>query len=72
MVEAICKKCPEDNGMVESYHGKLKMDYFWVRKPTTYCENREVVEGVIRPWNEERPRSSLGYFTPSESARKFK
>lgn len=72
MVEAICKKCPEDNGMVESYHGKLKMDYFWVRKPTTYCENREVVEGVIRPWNEERPYSSLGYLTPNESARMFK
>ncbi len=26
-VIAIRKKCPEDNGMIESYHGHLKIDY---------------------------------------------
>lgn len=70
-VEAIRKKRPEDNGMVESYHGKLKMDYLWVREPTTYLETRGVVDDAIRHWNVERPHSSLGYLTPSAYAKKL-
>ena len=32
-LEAARKRRPEDNGMIESYHGKLKADYFWIRDP---------------------------------------
>ncbi|MGI0131190.1 MAG: IS3 family transposase, partial [Thermoplasmata archaeon] len=34
-LEAIRKKRPEDNGMIESYHGHLKMDYLWTSPPMT-------------------------------------
>ena len=37
-LEAIRKKRPEDNGMIESYHGHLKMDYLWTAPPRTYAE----------------------------------
>ena len=26
---------PEDNALQESFHGKLKMEYLWVREPQT-------------------------------------
>lgn len=71
-VEAIRKKRPEDNGMIESFHGKLKMDYIWINPPMTYVETREMLHGAIPHYNEERPHSSLGYLTPVEYERKKK
>ena len=50
--------------MIESYHGKLKADYFWIREPGTFLETRGWVDEAIRHWNEEHPHSSLGYLTP--------
>ncbi len=69
-VEAIRKKRPEDNGMIESYHGHLKMDYLWLREPASFSETRELLTEALRHYNEERPHSSLDYLTPIEYERK--
>jgi putative transposase len=69
-VEAIRKKRPEDNGMIESYHGHLKADYLWVREPTSFVETRELLAEALRHYNEERPHSSLDYLTPIEYEKK--
>ncbi len=58
--------------MIESYHGKLKADYFWIREPGTFLETRGWVDEAIRYWNEERPHSSLGYLTPVQYAKKVR
>ena len=55
---------PEDNGLQESFHGKLKMEYPWVRETETYLETRGTLEKAIPHYNECRPHSSLGYQTP--------
>ena len=68
-LEAIRKKRPEDNGMIESYHGKLKMDYLWTGPPRTYIETRDLLKEALRHYNEERPHSSLHYRTPAEFAK---
>lgn len=65
-LEAIRKKRPEDNGMIESYHGHLKMDYLWTAPPRSYVETRDHLGVSLRHYNEERPHSSLGYLTPTE------
>jgi putative transposase len=69
-LEAIRKKRPEDNGMIESYHGHLKMDYLWTSEPRPFLETRELLGVALRHYNEERPHSSLSYLTPSEFAKK--
>ncbi|MCI4324068.1 MAG: IS3 family transposase [Thermoplasmata archaeon] len=69
-LQAIRKKRPEDNGMIESYHGKLKMDYLWLREPQSFVETRELLEVALRHYNEERHHSSLNYLTPTEFAKK--
>ena len=71
-LEAIRKKRPEDNGMIESYHGHLKMDYLWTAPPRTYAETRGHRATSLRHYNEERPHSSLNYLTPTEFAKKMK
>ncbi|MGI0054116.1 MAG: IS3 family transposase [Thermoplasmata archaeon] len=70
LLEAIRKKRPEDNGMIESYHGHLKMDYLWTGPPMTFVETRELLKVALRHYNEERPHSSLDYLTPAEFAKK--
>lgn len=71
-VEAIRKKRPEDNGMIESYHGHLKMDYLWTSPPRPFAETRDHLATSLRHYNEERPHSSLNYLTPAEFAKKMK
>jgi len=71
-LEAIRKKRPEDNGMIESYHGHLKMDYLWTSEPTSFLETRDRLTVSLRHYDEERPHSSLNYLTPSEFAKKKK
>ena len=71
-LEAIRKKRPEDNGMIESYHGHLKMDYIWTAPPRPYAESRGHMVTSLRHYNEERPHSSLNYLAPTEFAKKMK
>ncbi len=68
-LQATRKRRPEENGMIESYHGKLKADYFWIREPGTFLETRGWVDEAIHHWNEGRPHSSLGYLSPTQYAK---
>jgi transposase InsO family protein len=58
----------QSNGLQESFHGHLKMDYLWIREPESFWETRARLAESIRNNNEERPHSSLGYLTPREFA----
>lgn len=64
------KKRPEDNGLQESFHGHLKMDYLWVHEPESFVATRGRLAESIHHYNTERPHSSLGYLTPKEFAEK--
>ncbi len=61
---------PEDNGLQESFHGKLKADYLWLRESESYAETQATLERSIADYNGNRPHSSLGYLTPTEYRRK--
>ncbi len=71
-VEAIRKKRPEDNGMIESYHGHLKMDYLWTPPPRPFTETRDHLVTSPRHYNEECSHSSLNYLAPAELSKKMK
>jgi putative transposase len=70
-LEAIRKERPEDNGMIESYRGHLKMDYRWTAPPRPYAETLGHLATSLRHYNEERPHSSLNYLTATEFAKKM-
>ena len=46
------------------------MDCLRVTEPTSFTETRELLTGALRPYNEERPHSSLDYLTPTEYEKK--
>ncbi|MCI4352998.1 MAG: integrase core domain-containing protein [Thermoplasmata archaeon] len=64
------KHRPEDNGVKESFHGHLKMDYRWVREPESFLASRRRLAESIDDYNTERPPSPLRYLTSNEFARK--
>ena len=39
-------------------------------EPTSFTETRELRTEALRPYNEERPHSSLDYLTPIEYEKK--
>ena len=65
-LEAIRKRRPEDNGMIESLHGHFKNDYVFIRETMSFVETKLMLAAAVRHYNEERPHSSLEYMTPSE------
>jgi transposase InsO family protein len=59
---------PWENGLVESFHGKLREEclneeIFWSGR-----EAQVVLDGYREDYNRCRPHSSLGYKTPQEAA----
>lgn len=65
-VEHIRKYPREQNGHMESFHGKLKIDYFWPNEFRNYQEAEIAISKAFIDYNERRPHSSLGYKTPYE------
>ena len=65
-LEAIRKRKPEDNGMIESLHGHFKNDYVFIRETMNFVETKLMLAAAVKHYNEERPHSSLRYMTPSE------
>lgn len=59
---------PWENGYAESFHGRLRDEFFAVEQ----FENIATARALIRAWREEynyhRPHSSLGYVPPAEFA----
>lgn len=65
-VEHIFANTPEQNGHMESFHGKLKREYIWVNEFRNYQEAEIAISEAFVDYNERRPHSSLGYKTPFE------
>ena len=60
---------PWQNGLDESFNGKLRdecLNMEWFR---TRAEAKVVIESWRKHYNQERPHSSLNYQTPDEFAR---
>ena len=70
-LEAIRKRKPEDNGMVEALHGHFKIDYVFIRESLSFAETKLMLSKAVRHYNEERSHSSLDYLTPSEQRKSF-
>jgi len=60
---------PQQNGYVESFHGKLRDECLNVSWFENLWDARRKVAAWQKEFNEERPHSSLGYQTPAEFAR---
>ena len=66
VLEAIRKRKPEDNGMVEALQGHFKMDYVFISEPMSFAETKLMMSDAVKHYNGQRPHSSLGYMTPGE------
>jgi putative transposase len=59
---------PWENGLVESFHGKLRDECLNEEIFSSWGEAQVVVDWYRDVHNREPPRSSLGYRTPAEAA----
>jgi putative transposase len=63
---------PSQNGVVESFNGRLRDECLNQSWFTSLADARRSVEDWRRDYNEERPHSALGYRTPSEVGAAFR
>ena len=64
--EFILPHTPEQNGVIESFMGTLKLECIWQYRFRTFEEAKRVIEAWIDHYNERRPHSRLGYLSPSQ------
>ncbi len=64
--ETIHANTPEEDGHIESYFGRFKDDYVYIREFTSYDEFQKYIEWAVNDYNKVRPHSSLYYMTPEE------
>ena len=57
---------PTDNGLCESFNGRLRDECLNVHEFKTIEEAKRIIEAWRCDYNENRPHSSLGNLTPSE------
>jgi putative transposase len=65
-LEHIFANAPEQNGHMESFHGKLKREYIWANEFHNYQDAEIAISKAFVDYNERRPHSSLDYKTPFE------
>jgi putative transposase len=65
-LEYIFANTPEQNGNIESFHGRLKREYIWPREFNNYQEAEIAMADAFTDYNEKRIHSSLDYKTPNE------
>lgn len=65
-LEYIFANTPEQNGSMESFHGRLKREYVWPREFNDYQQAEVAMADAFMDYNEKRIHSSLGYKTPRE------
>lgn len=53
------KESPETNGVIERYHGAIKVECLWRQLPADGAEMAEQVEAFRRLYNEVRPHEAL-------------
>ena len=59
---------PTDNGLCESFNGRLRDECLNVNEFESIEHARETIEAWRIDYNEHRPHGALGYLTPSEYA----
>jgi transposase-like protein len=57
---------PKDNGLIESFNGRLRDEFLNVNEFVTLHDAREKLKAWQDDYNHHRPHSSLGNLTPSE------
>ena len=60
---------PVENGLCESFNGRLRDECLNVHEFTSLDHARAVLAAWQRDYNDHRPHGSLGHLTPSEYAR---
>ena len=70
--EYIWYKTPQQNGHLESFHGKLKMEYVWPSDPESFQDAEEIILGAFVDYNTKRLHSSIGYMPPAEFAARWR
>jgi len=60
---------PTDNGLCESFNGRLRDECLNVSDFESLAHARERIEAWRNDYNDQRPHGSLGHLTPSEYAR---
>ena len=70
--EYIWYKTPQQNGHLESFHGKLKMEYVWPSDPESFQEAEAIILDAFVDYNTKRLHSAIGYVPPAEFAAKWR
>lgn len=65
-------KTPQQNGHLESFHGKLKFEYVWPADPESFQEAEEIILVAFIDYNKRRLHSATGYMPPAEFADKWR
>ena len=60
---------PTDNGLIESFNGRLRDEFLNVHEFITMHDVREKLKAWQDDYNHQRPHGSLGHLTPSEFAK---
>jgi putative transposase len=61
---------PTDNGLIESFNGRLRDEFLNVNEFVTLHDAREKLKAWQDHYNHHRPHGSLGHLTPSEFVKK--
>ena len=61
---------PTDNGLIESFDGRLRDEFLNVNEFITMQDAREKLKAWQHDYNHHRPHGSLGQLTPSEFVKK--
>jgi putative transposase len=61
---------PTDNGLIESFNGRLRDEFLNVHEFITLHDAREKLKAWQEDYNHHRPHGSLGHLTPSEFVKK--
>ena len=60
---------PTDNGLIESFNGRLRDEFLNVHEFITLHDAREKLKAWQENYNHHRSHGSLGHLTPSGSSR---
>lgn len=65
-IEFIAYNTPEQNGNVESFHGRFKKEYVWTNEFNSFQDADKAITEAFIDYNQVRPHSALGYLSPYE------
>jgi len=65
-LDFIAYSTPEQNGHVESFHGRFKKEYVWTQEFNSFQDAEKAISEAFIDYNQRRPHSALGYLSPYE------